>query len=69
MPPHVDGNAEDHGIQPETHPPSLPALDNDQAFSIMTKCLSPDVHDPPVGSGSFPAPRLFGTNLCFSVSI
>jgi hypothetical protein len=40
MPPHVDGNAEDHRIQPETHPPGLPALDNDQAFSIMTKCPS-----------------------------
>jgi hypothetical protein len=36
--PLVDGEAEDHRILPETYFPSLPALGNGQAFSIMTKC-------------------------------
>ena len=69
LPPLVDGNAEDHRILPETYSPSLPVLGNVQAISIMTKCPSKMVYNPPVGSGLFPGPRLFGTNLCFSVSI
>jgi len=67
--PLVDGDAEDHRILPEAYSPSLPALGNGQALSIMTKCPSRMAYNPPVGSGLFPGPRLFGTNLYFSVSI